>query len=104
MGRVMLPSTSCRPPATTLTVMARRCARLGCGEPAVASTLFLNESATIEIIDLVDATSGIPLCTAHTRRLTAPIGWELVDHRTPNRVDPWAVQVIASAFAEPAQL
>lgn len=84
--------------------MARRCARLGCGEPAVASTLFVNGSSTIEIIDLVDATSGIPLCTSHTRRLTAPIGWELVDLRTPNRLDPWTVQVIASAFAEPAQL
>ncbi|MDA3038018.1 MAG: DUF3499 family protein [Actinomycetota bacterium] len=84
--------------------MARRCARFGCGEPAVASTLFLNASSTIEIIGLADATSGIPLCSGHTRRLTAPIGWELVDHRTPNRVDPWAVEVIASAVADTAQL
>jgi hypothetical protein len=80
--------------------MARRCARVGCGDEAVASTLFVADSSRVEIIDLVDATAGIALCAVHTRRLTAPVGWVLVDQRVPRRVDLWSVAV-PRAMPEP---
>lgn len=69
--------------------MPLRCARVTCPEPAVASTLFVADASRVEIIDLADATAGIPLCANHARRLTAPVGWELTDRRTSRPYNGW---------------
>lgn len=67
----------------------RRCARMMCSQMAVASTLFVADASRVEIIDLADATAGIALCREHARRLTPPVGWELVDRRSLERYDGW---------------
>jgi hypothetical protein len=53
---------------------------------------FKNDLAEVHLIDLADATAGIPLCVEHARTRTAPVGWVLVDKRTPTQVDVWAVE------------
>ncbi len=72
--------------------MAARCARLTCSSAAVASTLFVADQSRVEIIELADATAGIPLCADHARRLTPPVGWDLLDRRNRRSSgddDPW---------------
>lgn len=51
---------------------------------------FKNELAEVHLIDLTDVTAGIPLCSEHARTRTAPVGWEMVDKRSPSQVDVWA--------------
>ncbi len=82
--------------------MGLRCARLSCGIEAVASMQFKNDIAEVHIIDLAEAVAGIPLCTDHARSRTAPVGWSLIDKRTPTQVDMWATEAPASANAAPA--
>lgn len=55
----------------------------------MASTVFVADASLVEIIDLADATAGIALCAGHVRRLTAPVGWELVDRRSRAYYDGW---------------
>ncbi len=82
--------------------MGLRCARLSCGIEAVASMQFKNDIAEVHIIDLAEAVAGIPLCAEHARSRTAPVGWTLVDKRTPAQADVWATEAPAAADAAPA--
>ncbi|MEZ5377325.1 MAG: DUF3499 family protein [Acidimicrobiales bacterium] len=81
--------------------MGLRCARLSCGIEAVASMQFKNDIAEVHIIDLAEAVAGIPLCADHAETRTAPVGWTLVDKRTPTQADIWATEAPAPADAAP---
>ena len=59
---------------------------------ASASLMFQAGEALVQIIDLADATAGIPLCAEHTRTRTAPVGWEIIDSRSPARLDQAVVE------------
>ncbi len=50
---------------------------------------FKNERAEVHLVDLTDSFEGIPLCSGHARTRTAPVGWSLVDRRTPTHPDGW---------------
>jgi hypothetical protein len=60
---------------------------------------FKNDRAEVHIIDLAEAVAGIPLCADHARTRTAPVGWVLVDLRTPVVPDVWVTEPIT--FATP---
>lgn len=62
---------------------------------------FKNDVAEVHIIDLAEAVAGIPLCGDHARSRTAPVGWVLVDKRTPAQADIWATEAPAPANAAP---
>lgn len=63
---------------------------------------FKNDVAEVHIIDLAEAVAGIPLCVDHARTRTAPVGWELVDKRTPAQADIWATEAPAPTNAAPS--
>jgi hypothetical protein len=58
----------------------RRCSRTACGKPAVATLTYVYAESTAVLGPL--ATYAEPhcydLCQAHSERLTAPRGWEVV--------------------------
>lgn len=58
----------------------RRCTRTACGKPAVATLTYVYADSTAVLGPL--ATYAEPhcydLCAAHSDRLTAPRGWEIV--------------------------
>ena len=58
----------------------RRCSRNGCTQPAVATLTYVYSDSTAVLGPL--ATVAEPhcydLCAAHSQRLTAPRGWEVV--------------------------
>jgi Protein of unknown function (DUF3499) len=58
----------------------RRCSRTGCGGAAVATLTYVYSESTAVLGPL--ATHAEPhcydLCAAHSERLTAPRGWEIV--------------------------
>lgn len=58
----------------------RRCSRSGCVQPAVATLTYVYSDSTAVLGPL--ATVAEPhcydLCDAHSQRLTAPRGWEVV--------------------------
>lgn len=58
----------------------RRCSRTACGQPAVATLTYVYAESTAVLGPL--ATYAEPhcydLCQAHSERLTAPRGWEVV--------------------------
>jgi len=58
----------------------RRCSRTACGNAAVATLTYVYAESTAVLGPL--ATHAEPhcydLCTAHSERLTAPRGWEIV--------------------------
>lgn len=58
----------------------RRCSRNGCAQPAVATLTYVYADSTAVLGPL--ATVAEPhcydLCGAHSQRLTAPRGWEVV--------------------------
>lgn len=70
--------------------MALRCAHIECSELAGSSLLFKAEQSEVHLIDLADATAGIPLCAKHARSRTAPIGWSIIDLRTPTQAELWS--------------
>jgi hypothetical protein len=59
---------------------ARRCSRTACGQPAVATLTYVYADSTAVLGPL--ATYAEPhcydLCAAHSQRLTAPRGWEVM--------------------------
>jgi Protein of unknown function (DUF3499) len=67
----------------------RSCAKIGCGEPAVATIGIRYEARELLVADLLPQRDPnlLDLCEAHTSRLTAPFGWELLDAR-PVPADP----------------
>jgi Protein of unknown function (DUF3499) len=58
----------------------RRCSRAGCGGAAIATLTYVYSESTAVLGPL--ATHAEPhcydLCAAHSERLTAPRGWEIV--------------------------
>jgi hypothetical protein len=58
----------------------RRCSRTACGRPAVATLTYVYADSTAVLGPL--ATYAEPhcydLCSAHSERLTAPRGWEVL--------------------------
>ena len=58
----------------------RRCAKMGCGEPAVLTLTYIYSDSTVVLGPL--ATFAEPhnydLCNAHGEKLTPPRGWELI--------------------------
>lgn len=58
----------------------RRCSRAACGQPAVATLTYVYADSTAVLGPL--ATYAEPhcydLCAAHSDRLTAPRGWEVI--------------------------
>ena len=81
--------------------MGLRCARIECSEMASASLLFKADDSEVQIIDLAEATAGIPLCAAHTRTRTAPVGWDIIDLRTPARRETTTVAPPAEGVVGP---
>ena len=81
------PGSSVQPIASS--AMGLRCARIECGDQATSSLLFKAERSEVHLIDLADATEGIPLCGPHARTRTAPVGWDIIDLRSPARAESW---------------
>jgi hypothetical protein len=86
----------------------RRCTRIACGRPAVATLTYVYADSTAVLGPL--ATYAEPhcydLCAAHSERLTAPRGWEVLrlapDPATlgPSRDD---LEALADAVREAAR-
>ena len=88
--------------------LLRRCSRPACGKPAVATLTYVYAESTAVLGPL--ATYAEPhcydLCLAHSERLTAPRGWEVVrlapdpDALAPNSDD---LEALANAVRESAR-
>ena len=87
---------------------ARRCSRTACGKPAVATLTYVYADSTAVLGPL--ATYAEPhcydLCAAHSERLTAPRGWEVVrlapDPDAPRRSSD-DLEALANAVREAAR-
>ena len=87
---------------------SRRCSRTACGKPAVATLTYVYAESTAVLGPL--ATYAEPhcydLCQAHSERMTAPRGWEVVrlapdpDSLAPNSDD---LEALANAVRESAR-
>jgi Protein of unknown function (DUF3499) len=80
----------------------RRCSRTACGRPAVATLTYVYADSTAVLGPL--ATFAEPhcydLCTAHSERLTAPRGWEVVRLAPdPSALSPSSDDLVALADA-----
>ena len=66
--------------ASTRPSLARKCSRMGCQLPAVATLTYVYSDSTAVVGPL--ATYAEPhtydLCTGHAERLTTPLGWDIV--------------------------
>ncbi len=66
----------------------RTCAKLRCGhEPTVTVTLSYAEREVV-IVDLLAERDPnlLDLCREHVERMTPPLGWTVLDRRTPASV------------------
>ena len=86
----------------------RRCSRTACGRPAVATLTYVYADSTAVLGPL--ATFAEPhcydLCVAHSDRLTAPRGWEVVRlarDTEPVRPSSDDLEALANAVREAAQ-
>ena len=89
----------------------RRCSRTACGRPAVATLTYVYADSTAVLGPL--ATYAEPhcydLCAAHSERLTAPRGWEVLrlapdpDSLGPTSDDLEALADAVREAARPAQ-
>lgn len=87
---------------------SRRCSRTACGKPAVATLTYVYAESTAVLGPL--ATYAEPhcydLCQAHSERMTAPRGWEVVrlapdpESMLPNTDD---LEALANAVRESAR-
>jgi hypothetical protein len=89
-------------------VGVRRCTRAGCTEPAVATLTYVYADSTAVLGPL--ATYAEPhcydLCAAHSERLTAPRGWDVVRLAVdPHAYGPTAddLEALADAVREAAR-
>jgi hypothetical protein len=83
--------------------MSLRCARLGCEREAAASLLFKAEASEVHLINLAEATAGIPLCAKHARTRTAPVGWVIIDYRTPTQSELWSADAPPPSLLGPSE-
>ncbi len=86
----------------------RRCSRTACGRPAVATLTYVYADSTAVLGPL--ATYAEPhcydLCAAHSERLTAPRGWEVVRLAPdPDTLGPSSddLEALANAVREAAR-
>lgn len=86
----------------------RRCSRTACGRPAVATLTYVYADSTAVLGPL--ATYAEPhcydLCAAHSERLTAPRGWEVLRLAPdPNTLGPSSddLEALADAVREAAR-
>jgi hypothetical protein len=86
----------------------RRCSRTACGRPAVATLTYVYADSTAVLGPL--ATYAEPhcydLCSAHSERLTAPRGWEVLRLAPdPTAVGPSTddLEALADAVREAAR-
>ncbi len=66
--------------------MIERCVR--CGAPAGIKMGFAYEARIVWLEDITQPVIpglGYPMCESHADRVTAPVGWSLVDRRRPVR-------------------
>lgn len=66
--------------------MIERCVR--CGAPAGIKMSFAYELGIVWLEDITrPAVPGLdyPMCESHANRVSAPVGWSLVDRRRPVR-------------------
>lgn len=66
--------------------MIERCVR--CGAPAGIKMAFAYEARLVWLEDITQpVVRGLayPLCESHADRVSAPVGWSLVDRRRPVR-------------------
>ena len=64
--------------------MRRSCARPTCSFPATASVLIEIDQLRAELVDLAEPALGHHhLCGRHAASTTVPMGWTLVDSRSP---------------------
>jgi hypothetical protein len=82
--------------------MGLRCSRLSCQAEANASMQFDASLSQAMLIDLGPRTAGMPLCGEHAETRTAPVGWEIIDHRTGAGHTTWesTEQVVSEAVTE----
>jgi len=68
------------PTVSTVRPGVRRCSRSGCTHPAVATLTYVysDSSAVLGPLATVAEPHCYDLCGAHSQRLTAPRGWEVV--------------------------
>src|SRR3954471_24626585 len=75
-----VPAASEASPGTSTVSPVRRCSRTACSLPAIATLTYVYADSTAVVGPL--ATHAEPhcydLCQAHSERLTAPRGWEVV--------------------------
>jgi hypothetical protein len=81
---------------------ARRCSRTACGRPAVNTLTYVYADQTAELGPL--ATYAEPhaydLCEAHSERLSAPRGWEVMRlAQDPRSLEPSSDDLLALADA-----
>lgn len=97
-------------PAVTVRLVSpvRRCSRTACGRPAVATLTYVYADSTAVLGPL--ATFAEPhcydLCTAHSERLTAPRGWEVLRLAPdPDTLGPSSddLEALANAVREAAR-
>ena len=66
--------------------LARRCSRTPCGRPAVATLTYVyaDQTAVLGPLATYAEPHAYDLCDAHSERLSAPLGWEVlrlpIDH------------------------
>lgn len=61
----------------------RPCAKMRCEETAAASVAvrYADRTAIVEDLSLERDPNLLDLCETHASRLTAPMGWRLIDQR-----------------------
>ncbi|MBX6371723.1 MAG: DUF3499 domain-containing protein [Acidothermus sp.] len=85
----------------------RRCSRAACGQPAVATLTYVYADSTAVLGPL--ATYAEPhaydLCSRHSARLTAPLGWEIIrlEISEPPAPGPDDLVALADAVREAAR-
>jgi hypothetical protein len=63
--------------------MAVSCKRVGCRVPASTTLVIDARRATVTLIGVGDAPTGVTLCSVHVASVTAPVNWTLLDERDP---------------------
>lgn len=68
---------------------ARRCSRTACGRPAIATLTYVyaDQTAVLGPLSTYAEPHAYDLCEAHSERLSAPRGWEVL-RLARDRVEP----------------
>ncbi len=82
-----------RAPRPTVAVVTRQCSKTSCSESAAVTLTYRYAHAQIWL-DHLEAERdphAYDLCARHAGRLTAPLGWQVLDRRIAVRPDLIAV-------------